>query len=124
MLFVAAAIDTYAVTVLLSILTGAISLGYFMVLENSRGQTFGKQILKLQVIGPDGGNPTYEQSFRRNIFVAANLITWIPLLGIIVSLAVLVGVILIAVNISGDPVSRQGWHDRFAGGTRVLKLAS
>ena len=60
-------------------------------------------ILKLQVVGPDGGNPTYEQSFRRNIFVAANLITWIPVLGIVVSLAVLVGVILIAVNISSDP---------------------
>ncbi len=93
-----------------------------MFFENSRGQTLGKQFLKLRVVGPDGANPTYEQSFRRNIFVAANLITWIPVLGIVVSLAVLVGVILIAVNISSDPVSRQGWHDRFAGGTRVVKL--
>lgn len=119
---VAEAIDTYAVTVILSIITGAVSLGYFMFFENSRGQTIGKQFLKLQVVGPNGGNPTYEQSFRRNIFVAANLITWIPLIGLIVSLAVLVGVILIAVTINGDPVSRQGWHDRFAGGTRVIKL--
>ena len=30
--------------------------------------------------------------------------------------------IMIAVGINSDTVDRQGWHDKFAGGTRVLKI--
>ena len=30
--------------------------------------------------------------------------------------------VLIAIGISNDKVNRQGWHDRFAGGTQVWKI--
>ena len=64
-----------------------------------------------------------EQSIRRNIIYAANLVSIVPILGWIVGpLAALVGVIMIAVGINSDPVRRQGWHDRFAGGTSVVKV--
>ncbi len=38
------------------------------------------------------------------------------------ALLLLVAVILIAVGISQDTQRRQAWHDRFAGGTQVLKI--
>ena len=100
-----------------------IALGYFAFMDSSRGQTLGKMALKLQVFGPNGGHPTVEQSIRRNIIYAAQLIAIIPILGSLVAgLAALVGVIMIAVNINTDTVRRQGWHDKFAGGTYVLKV--
>ncbi len=72
--------------------------------------------------GPTGQHPTPEESAKRNIYLAFGLAGVIPFLGIIASLASLVAVILIAVGISQDTQRRQAWHDRFAGGTQVLKI--
>lgn len=99
-------------------------LAYFTLLESSRGATIGKQVLKLKVVGPDGSSlPTQEQALRRNIWTAFGIAGVVPIIGSLIGgLASLVAVIMIAVGISGDPANRQGWHDRFAGGTRVLKM--
>ncbi|MXG90230.1 RDD family protein [Nocardioides flavescens] len=107
-----------------SILSAAIYLGYFAFLESSRGQTLGKQILKLKVVGPDGhSNPTMEQAVRRNIWAGLGILGVVPILGAIVGgLAQLVAVILIAVGINSDTARRQHWFDKFAGGTQVLKI--
>ncbi len=101
----------------------ALVIGYFAFMETSRGQSLGKMALKLRTIGPDGGNPTMEQSVRRNSFYAIQLISIIPVLGWVLGpILSLVAVIMIAVGINNDTVNRQGWHDRFAGGTKVLKV--
>ncbi|MFC4784969.1 RDD family protein [Nocardioides sp. MAHUQ-72] len=114
--------DDYAAAAVSAILSAALYLAYFGVLESSRGQTVGKMVMKLHVLGPQGGNPTLEQALRRNIWVAFGVLGVIPFIGGLVGgLASLVAVILIAVGINGDTVDRQGWHDRFAGGTRVVK---
>jgi uncharacterized RDD family membrane protein YckC len=107
-----------------SVITTVISLGYYAYLESSQGATFGKQLLKLKVVGPDGAStPTLEQAIRRNVFLAFSLASIVPLVGSLIGgLATLVAVIVIAVGINSDPVARQGWHDKFAGGTRVLKV--
>ena len=64
-----------------------------------------------------------EQSLRRNSFYAIQLAYIVPIVGAIFGgLAMLVAVIMIAVGINNDTVNRQGWHDRFAGGTRVFKI--
>ncbi len=107
-----------------SVITVVISLGYFAFFESSRGATIGKQLMKLKVVGPDGAsNPTMEQSIRRNIYLALGLASIVPIVGpILGGLGQLVAVIMIAVGINGDPVARQAWHDKFAGGTRVLKI--
>ena len=101
-----------------------ISLGYFAFFESSRGATIGKQLMKLKVVGPDGAsNPTMEQAVRRNIFLAFGLASIVPFVGSIIGgLGQLVAVIMIAVGINSDTVGRQAWHDKFAGGTRVLKI--
>jgi uncharacterized RDD family membrane protein YckC len=106
-----------------SVATAALYLGYFTYLESSRGQTIGKQVMKLKVVGPDHlSNPTLEQAARRNIFTAFGIAGVIPIVGNLVGgLAALVAVILIAVNINSDP-QRQHWFDKFAGGTQVLKI--
>lgn len=105
-----------------TVLGVAINMGYFVYMETTRGETVGKMAMKLKVIGPTGQNPTPEESVKRNIWLAFGLAGIIPWLGIIGGLASLAAVILIAVGISQDTERRQAWHDRFAGGTRVLKV--
>lgn len=113
---------SYAAGAVSAVLSTVIYLGYFAFMESSRGQTVGKMILKLRTTGPDGGNPTMEQALRRNIWAGLSILGIVPFLGILGGLAQLVAVIMIAVGINSDPVNRQAWHDRFAGGTRVRKV--
>ncbi|MEJ7833647.1 MAG: RDD family protein [Nocardioides sp.] len=109
---------------LLNILATLIYIGYYAYFESTSGATFGKQLMKLKVVGPDGvGHPTMEQAARRSAFQAVGLLGIIPIVGFFVGpLASLAAVIFIAVGINNDPVNRQGWHDKFAGGTKVLKI--
>ncbi|CAM3564736.1 RDD family protein [Smaragdicoccus niigatensis] len=108
----------------------AAQAAYFVLLQHQRGQTFGMQIMKLKVEGPTGANPTLEQAAKRCFYVFLPL-TYavgglIPLIGWLLSLvgafALLAAYIYIAVTINQSP-TRQGWHDHFAGGTRVVKTA-
>jgi uncharacterized RDD family membrane protein YckC len=115
--------DSWLLTGLISgVLYAGAYLGYFGYFESSRGQGFGKQIMKLQVEGPNGGNPTMEQALRRNAWVGAPILYIIPILGpLVAGLIELVAVILCAVGINSDP-QREHWFDKFAGGTRVVKI--
>lgn len=90
-----------------SIVFLAITFGYYVLLETSRGATVGKMLLNLEVRNRSGAYPTPEQSLRRNAFYALSII---PFLGGLLQLA---AVIYIAVTISQDPNNR-GWHDEFA----------
>jgi uncharacterized RDD family membrane protein YckC len=104
-----------------ALVQGLIYIGYFALMESRTGQTVGKRIMKLRTVNPSGGNPTLQEAVRRNIFMAYPLVGVVPFLGFVSDLAALVGMILAAVTISQSPV-REGWHDRFAGGTRVLRI--
>jgi len=110
-------ITSYFLAVFLSgVVAAVLYVGYFAYMESTRGQSFGKQLLKLRTYGPDGtSNPTTEEAVRRNIWYAFEIV---PFIG---GLAVLASVILIAININGDP-RRQHWFDKFAGGTQVIKI--
>jgi len=86
------------------------------------GQTVGKMVMKLRVLGPQGGNPTLEQAVRRNIWVGLGILGIVPILGGLVAfVGQIVAVVMIAVGINNDPINRQAWHDHFAGETRVIK---
>ena len=110
-------------TAVSAVITAVLYVGYFAYFESSRGQTIGKQVMKLRTFGPDGSsNPTMEQAVRRNIWNGFGILGVIPVLGAIIGgLAQLAAVILIAVNINSDP-RRQHWFDKFAGGTQVMKV--
>jgi len=67
-----------------SIAAGVIVFFYFVVAEVTRGATFGKHLLHLKVIGPNGGNPNLIESLVRNV----SKIYWLLLLlDVIVGLA-------------------------------------
>lgn len=107
-----------------SVIQVAVTLGYFAYMESNSGQTVGKMLLKLKVLAPDGESPpTLEQALRRNAFYAIQLAFIVPIVGqLLGGLAMLAAVVYIAVTINNDTVRRQGWHDNFAGGTRVVKI--
>jgi uncharacterized RDD family membrane protein YckC len=116
--------DDYAASAVSGILSALLYVGYFAFMESSRGQTVGKMVLSLHTQGPDGGLPTMEQAIRRNLWAGLSVLAIVPVIGTLVGgLLELAIVILIAVGINGDAVARQGWHDKFAGGTRVVKTA-
>ncbi|MFD6463701.1 RDD family protein, partial [Streptomyces roseolus] len=96
---------------------GALALtAYFVLMETQQGTTLGKKLLGLRVLGP-GGAPkvTAEQSIKRNLYA---LLYVLPCIGDIASIALM---IYIMITISQDP-NKQGWHDKFAGGTQVVKV--
>ncbi len=98
-----------------SIVFLAITLGYYVFLETTRGATVGKMLLNLEVRNRSGSYPTPEQSLKRNAFYALSII---PFLGGLLQLA---AVIYIAITISQNPDNR-GWHDEF-GDTVVVRKA-
>lgn len=112
----------YGASALSSLISAAISLGYFAVMEAKLGQTLGKMLIKLRVVGPGGGNPTMEQALKRNAWTALGVIGVIPFLGWLGGILSLAAAIAIIVTINNNTATRQGWHDTFAGGTTVIKV--
>jgi uncharacterized RDD family membrane protein YckC len=102
--------------IITSVVMYGLALGYFAFLESNRGQTLGKMLLKLEVQDAAGNHPPIEQAFKRNAYM---LLPIIPILG---GLAYFVITIYIAVTINNNTATRQGWHDQFADGTRVIKV--
>ena len=101
------------------IIGGIIYLGYYVYMESSQGHTFGKQWLKMRVLGPTGANPTMEEALRRNAWAGLSILSAIPILGILTGLAELAAVIAIAVTVNRDALKR-GLHDKVAN-TSVIK---
>lgn len=99
----------------IAIVTAVIYLAYLAVLESSRGQTVGKMVMKLQVQGPDGGNPSMEAAIKRNAWVLLSILPWFG------NLLQAAAVAYIGYTIY-DNQNNVGWHDEFAGGTRVIKI--
>lgn len=104
------------------LLFSAVPLAYFSFMESSRGQTIGKMAMKIQVQGPTGQPPTMEQAIRRNAWTAITILWIVPILGFFAGLLLLAAEIYIAVTINNNVATRQGWHDEFAGGTKVIKI--
>lgn len=110
---------------LTAIIQAALYLAYFTLMESNRGQTVGKMVMKLRTFGPDGvSNPTVEQAAKRNAYSALGILSIIPILGwfFLGWAAPLAAIIFIAVTLNNDQPNHQGWHDKFAGGTRVLQI--
>jgi uncharacterized RDD family membrane protein YckC len=96
-----------------SILGLALTIGYFTVLEARTGRTLGKLVIGLKTVGPEGHPPSLEQAIKRNAWYALAIV---PGIG---DLAQLLAAITIGVTIWNSDLN-VGWHDTFAGGTRVI----
>ena len=58
-----AAVDYFLAVFLSGAIAAALYIGYFGYLESDRGQTIGKQVMKLKTVGPGGqSNPTMNQA--------------------------------------------------------------
>jgi uncharacterized RDD family membrane protein YckC len=113
---------SFAAGAVSAVISAALYVGYFTLMESRTGQTVGKMLLKLRTQGPGGGTPTMEEALRRNAWAGLSILGVVPVIGGLVGgLGELVAVIMIAVTVSQSPI-RQGWHDRFAGGTQVVKI--
>ncbi|NKY85101.1 RDD family protein [Nocardia veterana] len=99
-----------------SILPGAgFGFLYFVGFEISTGATPGKKILGLHVRGSNGADkPNIKDSALRNGYMLLNLIPYVG------GLLWFIAAIAIAATVSSSP-TKQGWHDRFAGGTQVVE---
>ena len=98
-----------------SILTVLLSIAYAAWFESTRGQTIGKMALGIAVRGPGPGpRPPIDVAVKRNLWMALSIV---PVIG---PLAQLVAMIAIAVTINANR-NGAGWHDGWAGGTRVVK---
>lgn len=113
---------TWAASAVSSILSAALALGYFSLMEAKRGQTLGKTVMRLETRGPAGGHPTMEQAVKRNAWTAIGVIGIVPALGWLSGVLSLVAVVSIAVTVYNNRVNRHGWHDDFAGGTTVVRI--
>ena len=80
--------------------------------------------MKLKTFGPDGrATRPWTRPSRRNIWVAFGIISIVPFVGWWLG-----GLVELGcgdpdpIGINGDPVKRQHWFDKFAGGTQVMKI--
>lgn len=105
-----------------SMVSAAVTLGYFALLESARGQTVGKMVMRIETRTLDGGRPALEQALKRNIWTAIGVLAVLPFIGgFVTGLAQLAAAISIAVTINNSPVKR-GWHDEL-GDTAVVRVS-
>jgi uncharacterized RDD family membrane protein YckC len=96
------------------LISAAIVILYFALMDVYAGPTLGKFALGLRVIGPDGAEPSMAQAFTREAFTVLGAI---PFVGPLLALACWAW---ITATIRASPL-RQGKHDVLAGGTRVVR---
>lgn len=97
-----------------SVITAAVTLAYFALLEAGSGQTLAKRMLRIRVTMADGSPVTLEAAFKRRVlFVIGSVI---PLIGGLISFGVPLAALITAIQ---DDPDHQGFHDRWAR-TRVV----
>lgn len=87
---------------------------YFVVCDTTWGATLGKRLVGLRLTDDRGTPPTVGAAAAREAFT---LLGAVPFAGPVLSL---IAGVAIGVGASRDPDGR-GFHDRLAGGTRVLR---
>jgi uncharacterized RDD family membrane protein YckC len=90
---------------------------YFAGLDTALGGTAGKLATGIRVVGADGQWPSLAQSLKREAFTVAGAI---PFVGPLIAIGLWAW---FAMVVRRSP-TRQGPHDVFAGGTRVVRWQS
>ena len=108
--------------VILSLVGGIVVAAYYLVLNSMYSATLGKMALNLRIIGRNGEEPLgWPLGARRTGNRLVNILSAIPLLGILISLGLLVLNIVSLVFLFSDPEHRTVM-DRFADTYVVKKL--
>ncbi len=100
-----------------TLLTLTIHLGYWTLMEGSRGQSVGKMAFSIRAVREDASALDYMTALKRHVlFYVPQVLAWVPNFALLVLAAtaqialVLAGVI----TYMTDVPLRQGFHDKFA----------
>lgn len=114
-------------SILLTAISLAISGVYFIYLWTNNRATVGMRALSLQIGTADTGQTiTRDQAIKRwlalgAIFSIAQILSPVPLIGVLIAFLSLGWVIFLIVTTAQSP-TKQGWHDKFAN-TQIVKAA-
>lgn len=110
--------DGLSLSLLSTVVTLVIHLGYWTLMEGSRGQSVGKLALGIRAVRKDGSPLDYVTAFKRHVlFYLPQLVGWIPILAVLI----LAGAAQVALVLAGlvtyvvDQPLHQGFHDKYAG---------
>lgn len=119
----------YVASIIVTIISLAISGAYFVYSWTSMRATVGMKALGLQIgTAPGGTTVTMDQAIRRWIalgvpFSIAQILNPLPAVGMLIGLAALAWVIFLLYTTAQSP-TKQGWHDHFANTMIVKSLRS
>jgi uncharacterized RDD family membrane protein YckC len=105
---------TMGLVLMTSLLSTALAVAYFVVLEGTSGQTLAKRMLGIKVVAADGSPADMQAALKRR---APILIGIVPRFGSLLWIAALLGMLITAIQ---DEVEHRGFHDKW-GGTKVIE---
>ena len=80
-----------ALSLVATLITTALVVAYEVLMINARGATLGKMAMSTRVVKSDGSAADMETALRRSaLYIAVSILGWIPLIGLLSSLAFLV----------------------------------
>ncbi|MDQ4131241.1 MAG: RDD family protein [Actinomycetota bacterium] len=100
-----------------TLLTLAIHLGYWTLMEGSRGQSVGKMAFGIRAVREDGSALDYTTALKRHVlFYIPQFLAWVPSFAVLILAAAAQFALVLAGLISYmvDVPLRQGFHDKFA----------
>ncbi len=92
------------------VLSSAVALLYFTLLEAAFGQTLAKRLLGIKVVLTDGTRATVRAALTRRVLFVAGMV--VPLVGALFAFAVPLAALVTAIQ---DELLCRGFHDRWAG---------
>lgn len=113
--------------VLAPLLTGLLYVGYDIFMHGRDGQTLGKKVMKTRLVTVHGGRPDQGTLIKRaavfpGVIAISALFGFIPFFGaVFISFLAGIFVLVDGIFILTDSVRRQALHDKWSGGTIVVK---
>lgn len=104
-----------------SLVNLAIGLGYWALTEGNGGQSLGKRLVNIRAVYTDGRSVDPAGAVKRKLpFYAPVLLTWVPILGVIMGLAQVLLMLAALITYITDQPGHRGFHDKWAD-TAVVK---
>ena len=113
--------------VLPPLIAGLLYAGYDVFMHGRDGQTLGKKVMKTRLVTVNGARPDRATIIKRavifpGVYAIAALVGFIPIFGtVFIWLLAGIFVLVDGIFILPDSVRRQALHDKWSGGTIVVK---
>ncbi|MFN2555671.1 MAG: RDD family protein [Nitriliruptorales bacterium] len=100
-----------------TLLTLALHLGYWTLMEGRRGQSVGKMVFGIRAVRADSSAIDYMTALKRHVlFYVPQVLAWVPSFAVVVLAAAGQAALVLAglMTYIGDTPLHQGFHDKFA----------